>query len=58
VALPDGRPGTIRGDATDVFGEPETGGVATVLTSEGMRRLRWLTERLAGEMSGRIRKRK
>jgi hypothetical protein len=58
VELPDGSPGTIRGDATDVFGEPETGGVGTVLTGEGMRRLRWLTETLAGEMSGRVRKRK
>ena len=58
VVLPDGSPGTIRGDATDVFGEPETGGVATVLTVEGMRRVRWLTETLRGEMSDRARKRK
>ena len=41
VMLPDGTPGTIRVDATDVFGEaPPPVGPATTLSVEGMRRFR------------------
>ncbi|VBA32640.1 hypothetical protein LAUMK4_05783 [Mycobacterium persicum] len=46
VELPDGSPGTIRADATDVFG----GGVAksevAVLDGAGLRELHRLTQRL------------
>ena len=58
VVLPDGSPGTIRADATGVFGESEEGGVSTVLTVEGIRRLREVTRMLVAEMPGRARKRK
>jgi hypothetical protein len=49
VTLPDGSPGTIRADATGVFGDDaglrahgEPGG--TVLTVEGIRQLRVLVD--------------
>ncbi|MFN2485436.1 MAG: hypothetical protein ABR609_02295 [Acidimicrobiia bacterium] len=58
VVLPDGTPGTIRGDATGVFGAPEVDGTSTVLTVAGIRRLRVVTETLAGEMPGGVRERK
>ena len=47
VTLPDGTPGTIRADATDILcdGPPEPGG--TVLTAEGIRQLRLLVDALA-----------
>jgi hypothetical protein len=49
VTLPDGSPGTIRADATGVFGDGgglETHGTAgeTVLTVEGIRQLRVLVD--------------
>jgi hypothetical protein len=48
VILPDGSPGTIRADATGVFGDgglqtPGRSG-GTVLTVEGIRRLRVLVD--------------
>jgi hypothetical protein len=47
VVLPDGSPGTIRADATGVFGEggqaPSEPG-ATVLSVEGIRQLRVLVD--------------
>ena len=52
VELPDGSPGTIRADATDVFGAAEPGGGGTVLDAAGLRQLRALVMALAGEMSG------
>ncbi len=39
VALPDGSPGTIRADATDVLGGPAVVAGVTVLSVEGLRRL-------------------
>jgi len=43
VQLPDGTPGTIRADATDVFGDrTPTTGEGTVLSVEGIGRLRAL----------------
>jgi hypothetical protein len=46
VELPDGSPGTIRADATDVLGKPPVRGVATVLDGEGVRALHALVQRL------------
>jgi hypothetical protein len=42
VVLPDGTPGMVTADATDVFGDAGTvvPGVATTLSVEGVRRLR------------------
>lgn len=46
VVLPDSSPGTIRAEATNVFGEPPVAVTdddgATVLSVEGIRRLRVL----------------
>ena len=46
VELPDGSPGTIRADATDVFGGGVAEGVAAVLDAAGLRELHRLTQRL------------
>jgi hypothetical protein len=49
VGLPDGTPGTILAASTSVFGEGVSCEVAgTVLTVEGVRRLRTLTEAVRG----------
>jgi hypothetical protein len=42
VELPDGSPGTIRADATDVLGEEPVVPSAAVLDVEGLRSLRRL----------------
>ncbi|HEV8556416.1 MAG TPA: hypothetical protein VGR06_08485 [Actinophytocola sp.] len=42
IELPDGSPGTIRADATDVLGSVEADGPVVVLDAEGLRRLRSL----------------
>jgi hypothetical protein len=53
IELPDGSPGTIRAEATDVLGvAEERGGCGTVLDAAGLRRLHALVTALAGEMSG------
>jgi hypothetical protein len=52
IELPDGSPGTIRADATDVLGVAEPDGCGTVLDAAGLRRLHALVAALAGEMSG------
>jgi hypothetical protein len=49
IELPDGSPGTIRADATDVVGAGDAAGLAVVLDAEGLRRLRAL---VAGLGSG------
>jgi hypothetical protein len=46
VRLPDGSPGTIRVDATDVFGGGVAEGVVAVLDAAGLRELHRLTQRL------------
>jgi hypothetical protein len=46
VELPDGSPGTIRADATDVLGEAPAGGRGMVLDGEGVRALHALVARL------------
>jgi hypothetical protein len=46
--LPDGSPGTIAADATDVLGSAEAGGPPVVLDAGGWRRLRELVVALAG----------
>jgi hypothetical protein len=46
VVLPDGSPGTIRADATDILGEAPTSGPALVLDGEGVRALRTLVARI------------
>ena len=48
VELPDGSPGTIRADATDVFGGSVAEGAVAVLVLDaaGLRELRRLTQRL------------
>jgi hypothetical protein len=55
IELPDGSPGTIRAEATDVFGAGETRGIAVVLDAEGLRRLCGLVARLrSGGAGGRV----
>ena len=46
VDLPDGSPGTIRADATDVFGVGGPQGAVSVLDAAGLRELYSLVERL------------
>jgi hypothetical protein len=46
VDLPDGSPGTIRADATDVFGPGGSQGVVSVLDAAGLRELHRLVGRL------------
>jgi hypothetical protein len=48
IELPDGSPGTIRADATDVLGAAEVGSPPVVLDAGGWRRLRELVAALAG----------
>jgi hypothetical protein len=60
VVLPDGSPGTIRADATDILGDPPPVG-ATVMSVEGFRRLHELVVVLAsppGRSPSRSRARK
>ena len=47
IDLPDGSPGTIRCDATDVLGVVESGGLRSVLDGAGLRALHRLVEQLA-----------
>jgi hypothetical protein len=54
IELPDGSPGTIRADATDVFGGTvEEVGPAVVLDADGLRRLRSLVGVLDARATGR-----
>jgi len=46
VDLPDGSPGTIRADATDVLGADIAPGPAVILDAEGLRALHQLVTRL------------
>ncbi|WP_264917056.1 hypothetical protein [Mycobacterium kiyosense] len=46
IALPDGSPGTIRADATDVFGACGVQGAVSVLNAAGLRELHRLAQRL------------
>jgi hypothetical protein len=46
VGLPDGSPGTIRVDATDVFAVDTAEPVVTVLDVDGLRSLRLLVDGL------------
>ncbi|MCA1672275.1 MAG: hypothetical protein LC799_08765, partial [Actinobacteria bacterium] len=39
VTLPDGSPGTVPAESTNVFGQEEGDSVATVLSAEGFRHL-------------------
>jgi hypothetical protein len=52
IELPDGSPGTIRADATDVLGAVTADGPAVVVDAEGLRRLRSLVLVL-GSRAGR-----
>jgi hypothetical protein len=52
IELPDGSPGTIRVDATDVLGSVAADGPVVVLDAEGLRRLRSLVMAL-GSRTGR-----
>ena len=49
VELPDGSPGTIPADATDVFGAVVAQRDATVLSVEGVRQLQRLVTTLQGD---------
>jgi len=42
VALPDGSPGTVPAEATDVLGPSAVEAITSVLSVEGVRRLRLL----------------
>jgi hypothetical protein len=46
VELPDGSPGTIRADATDVFGIGGVEAAVSVLNAPGLRELHGLAQRL------------
>jgi hypothetical protein len=46
VVLPDGTPGTIRADVTDVLGSSPLEASVSVLSVEGVRRLRLLVDAL------------
>jgi pimeloyl-ACP methyl ester carboxylesterase len=46
VELPDGSPGTVRADATDVFGVGGVEGAVSVFNAAGLRELHRLTRRL------------
>jgi hypothetical protein len=46
VELPDGSPGTVRADATDVFGGGVVEGAVSVFDAAGLRELHRLTQRL------------
>jgi hypothetical protein len=46
VDLPDGSPGTIRADATDVLGVAEPERAVSVLDAAGLRELHRLVQRL------------
>ena len=48
IELPDGSPGTIPAEATDVLGAVEAAGPGTVLDAAGWRRLRALAAALGG----------
>ena len=48
IGLPDGSPGTIAADATDVLGPAGAAGPPVVLDAGGWRRLRELAAALAG----------
>jgi hypothetical protein len=47
IELPDGSPGTIRADVTEVLGSVAADGPAVVVDAEGLRRLRSLVTVLA-----------
>ena len=49
IELPDGSPGTIAAEATDVLGAVEVAGPGTVLDAAGWRRLHALASVLAGD---------
>jgi hypothetical protein len=46
VVLPDGSPGTIPANATDVLGSSPTASVSATLSVEGVRQLRTLLDAL------------
>ena len=54
IELPDGSPGTIRAEATDVFGAGEAQGLAVVLDADGLRTLRGLVVRLRRDAAGGV----
>ena len=55
IELPDGSPGTIRAEATDVFGAGEAQRLAVVLDADGLRRLHGLVARLRqGGADGKV----
>jgi hypothetical protein len=51
VELPDGSPGTIRADATDVLAAQTGVGIATVLDADGLRSLCALVDVLRGRVA-------
>jgi hypothetical protein len=55
VLLPDGSPGTIRADATDVLGVVARSGPAVVLDAAGLRELHRLVTGLRGARRVRLR---
>lgn len=57
VTLPDGSPGTISADATNVFGELVVVGASVVLSAEGFRCLHELVVALRPAGRSRVRPR-
>lgn len=57
VVLPDGSPGTIAADATDVLGESRAESSAGVFTVEGLRELKSLVEVLGAGVRSPSRRR-
>jgi hypothetical protein len=60
VTLPDGSKGTVPAAATDVLGDPPAAVIESVLSAEGVRRLRVVVEGLgaAAGSPGRATRRK
>ena len=52
VELPDGAPGMIRADATDVLGTVNAEGLAVVMDADGLRHLRDLVRALGRKTAG------
>jgi hypothetical protein len=57
VELPDGSPGTIRADATDVLAAAEPGPAPAVLDAAGVRALRVLVMAMGAAASSRQKRR-
>jgi hypothetical protein len=54
VELPDGMPGLVAADATDVFGSEQAAGTGLILNGAGLRRLHAVVMRQRDVPGGRL----